>query len=448
MTQLYAEYFRFPVFTYSFSIQAALIGVLVSFFAASSGALRSIYQVVNLAPAVAMRPPAPPIYRTLRFEQFGFISHFSASAKMFYRHTFRHLFRTVITSVGIALAMAIVILGLFWQDAVQYLIKTQFLMSQKQDATVSFTQQLQDKVLIDLKHIKGVINAEGYRMSPARLSNQNFYEQTALFGIPSDAKLKHVLDNNENPIAIPENALVLSKGLAERLHVSVGDWVHINMLEGNRANTMLEVQGIVNDYVGMFAYTNILLINRILNEDHLINLAGITIDHQYINQLYKELKRIPKVSAITFNTSIVQTFNETFAKHVLVFTSILAGFAIVIAIAVVYNNAIIILAERSWELSTLRVLGFTEQEVSNILFYNIIFEVLFAIPMGIFFGYWISWSILELMQSDWFKIPFIIETRTYALSIIVILISSVVSLFIIKKRIQQLNLTAVLKVGD
>lgn len=448
MTQLYAEYFRFPVFSYSFSIQAALIGVLVSFFAASSGALRSIYQVVNLAPAVAMRPPAPPIYRTLRLEQFGFIAHFSASAKMFYRHTFRHLFRTVITSVGIALAIAIVILGLFWQDAVQYLIKTQFLMSQKQDATVSFTQQLQDKVLTELKHIKGVINTEGYRISPALLSNQNFSEQTALFGIPSDAKLKQVLDNNENPISIPENALVLSQSLAERLHVSVGDWVQIKMLEGNRAKIKLEVQGIVNDYVGMFAYTNIFLMNRILNEDHLINLAGITIDHQSINQLYKELKKIPKVSSITFNTSIVQTFNETFAKHVLVFTSILAGFAIVIAIAVVYNNAIIILAERSWELSTLRVLGFTEQEVSNILFYNIIFEVVLAIPMGIFFGYWISWSILELMQTDWFKIPFVIETRTYAISIIVILISSVVSLFIIKKRIQQLNLTAVLKVGD
>lgn len=448
MTQLYAEYFRFPVFYYSFSIQAAFIGVLVSFFAAASGALRSIYQVVNLAPAVAMRPPAPPIYRTLGLERFSLISNSSASAKMFYRHTFRHLFRTVITSIGIALAMAIVILGLFWQDAVQYLIKTQFLMSQKQDATVSFTQQLQDIVLIELKHIKGVIYTEGYRISPALLSNQNYSEQTALFGIPSDAKLKVVLDKNENPISIPDNALVLSKGLADRLHLTLGDWVNVNMLEGNKAKTMLEVQGIVNDYVGMFAYTNIFLINRILNEDHLINLAGISINHQHINQLYKELKKIPKVSSITFNTSIVQTFKETFAKHVLVFTSILAGFAIVIAIAVVYNNAIIILAERSWELSTLRVLGFTDREVSNIFFYNIIFEVLLAIPMGILFGYWISWSLLELMQTDWFKIPFIIESKTYVISIVVVIIASLMSFFIIKKRIQQLNLTAVLKVGD
>ncbi|WP_238400718.1 ABC transporter permease [Legionella bononiensis] len=448
MTQLYAEYFRFPMFIYSFSEQAAIIGVLVSLFSAGSGALRSIHQVVNLAPAVAMRPPAPPIYRTLRLERIGLLSRCSASAKMFYRHTFRHLFRTVITSVGIALAMAIVILGLFWQDAIQYLIKTQFLMSQKQDATVSFTQQVQDNVLIELKHVKGILNTEGYRISPALLSSQNYSEQTALFGIPSDAKLKVILDEYENPISIPENALVLSKGLAERLHVTQGDWIQINMLEGNRAKTRLEVQGIVNDYVGMFAYTNIRLINRILNEDHLINRAGISIDHHYINQLYKQIKQIPKVSSITFNNSIVQTFKETFAKHILVFTSILTGFALVIAIAVVYNNAIIILAERSWELSTLRVLGFTEREVSQILFYTIIFEVLLAIPLGILFGYWISWSILELMQTDWFKIPFIIEPKTYAISIIVVVISSIISMFIIRKRIQQLNLTAVLKVGD
>lgn len=448
MTQLYAEYFRFPIFNYSFSIQAAIIGVLVSLFSAGSGALRSIHQVVNLAPAVAMRPPAPPIYRTLRLEQIGFISRYSASAKMFYRHTFRHLLRTVITSVGIALAMSIVILGLFWQDAINYLIKTQFLMSQKNDATVSFTQQVQDNVLIELRHTKGVLNSEGYRLSPALLSHQNYSEQTALYGIPSDAKLKIILDDHLNPISIPEHALVLSQGLAERLHARLGDWIHINMLEGNRAKTRLEVQGIVNDYVGMFAYTNIRLMNRIQNEDHLINRAGISIDPQYMNQLYKEIKQIPKVSSITFNNSIVQTFKETFAKHILVFTSILTGFALVIAIAVVYNNAIIILAERSWELSTLRVLGFTEQEVSKILFYTIILEVLLAIPMGILFGYWISWSILELMQTDWFKIPFIIEAKTYAISIIVVVVSSIISMLIIKKRVQQLNLTAVLKVGD
>ncbi|RUR16257.1 ABC transporter permease [Legionella sp. km535] len=448
MTQLYAEYFRFPIFNYSFSIQAAIIGVLVSLFSAGSGALRSIHQVVNLAPAVAMRPPAPPIYRTLRLEQIGFISRCSASAKMFYRHTFRHLLRTVITSVGIALAMSIVILGLFWQDAINYLIKTQFLMSQKNDATVSFTQQVQDNVLVELRHIKGILNSEGYRLSPALLSHQNYSEQTALYGIPSDAKLKIILDDHKNPISIPEHALVLSQGLAERLHARLGDWIHINMLEGNRAKTRLEVQGIVNDYVGMFAYTNIRLMNRIQNEDHLINRAGISIDPQYMNQLYKEIKQIPKVSSITFNNSIVQTFKETFAKHILVFTSILTGFALVIAIAVVYNNAIIILAERSWELSTLRVLGFTEQEVSKILFYTIILEVLLAIPMGILFGYWISWSILELMQTDWFKIPFIIEAKTYAISIIVVVVSSIISMLIIKKRVQQLNLTAVLKVGD
>lgn len=448
MTELYADYFRFPVFNYSFSIEAALMGALVSFFAAGSGALKSIHQVVALAPAVAMRPPAPPIYRIHRLERFALITRLSSSAKMFYRHTFRHLFRTVITSIGIALAIAMIILGLFWQDAVHYLIKTQFLMSQKQDAIVSFTRQLQDKVLTELKGIKGIINAEGYRIVPALLTNQHFSEQTALFGIPSDAKLKVILDQDENPMPIPDYGLVLSKGLADRLHVTPGDWVQVNVLEANRATIKLRVQGIVNDYVGMFAYTNIFLINRILHEDHLINLAGISIDSLYSNQLYRELKKRPGVSSITFNTSIIQTFKETFAKHVLVFTSILSGFAIVIAIAVVYNNAIIILAERSWELSTLRVLGFTEREVANILFYTVIFEVLLAIPMGIFLGHWISWSLLELMQTDWFKIPFIIEPKTYAIAIIVVALSSVVSLFIIKKRIQQLNLTTVLKVGD
>ncbi|AMP88333.1 ABC transporter permease [Legionella pneumophila] len=448
MTELYTEYFRFPKFSYLFSILAALIGILVCLLAALLGTLRAIYQVINLMPAVAMKPPAPIVYRATVIEKIKFFSRLPSSVKMVYRYILRHFLRTMLTCVGIALAMAIVILGLFWQDAIRYLINTQFIMAQREHALVSFNNPVNKIAVAELNKIIGVTSSEGYRIVPARLTYQHRSELSSLFGIAEHAKLKILLDKHLNRMTIPEQGLLISEGLAERLHLAVGDRLDIELLEGNKAKTQLTVQGIINDYVGMFAYIEIKALNRLLNEDRLINAAAITVDTKHVKHLYKKVKEIPKIATITFKTSIIKTFEETFAKHILVFTTILASFAIIIAVSVVYNNASITLAERARELTTLQVLGFTQGEVSTLLFLNHMFEIIISTPLGLITGYLLSWSILQLMQTDWFKIPFVIEAKTYVISIMVIFFSSLISFYIIQRKASHLNLTAVLKVAD
>ncbi|WP_131795464.1 ABC transporter permease [Fluoribacter gormanii] len=448
MTQLYTEYFRFPRFPYIFSYSAAIIGILTCFLAAFLGTLRAIYQVVHLMPAVAMKPPIPMMYRATFIEKINFFSRLPSSVKMVYRYIFRHFLRTILTCIGIALAMAIVILGLFWQDAIRYLINTQFIMAQHEHAVVRFINPVNKIALMELNEIMGIINSEGYRIVPARLTYQHRSELSSLFGIPKHAKLKILLDKNLKRMTIPKHALLISEGLAERLHLAVGDRLDVQLLEGNKAKTQLKVQGIINDYVGMSAYIEIEALNRLLNEDRLINSAAITVDTKYVTNLYKKVKEIPKIGTITFKSSIIKTFEETFAKHILVFTTILASFAIIIAVSVVYNNAIITLAERARELTTLEVLGFTQGEVSTLLFLNHTFEIILSTPLGLIIGYLLSWSILQLMQTDWFKIPFVIELKTYIIAIMVIFFSSLISFYIIQRKASHLKLTDVLKVAD
>ncbi|MCW8416822.1 FtsX-like permease family protein [Fluoribacter dumoffii] len=448
MTQLYTEYFIFPEFPYIFSYSAAIIGIFICFLAAVLGTLRAIYQVVNLMPAVAMKPPIPLIYQATWLEKIKFFARLSSSVKMVYRYIFRHLLRTILTCIGIALAMAIVILGLFWQDAIRYLINTQFIMAQREHAVVSFVNPVNKTALMELNKIIGITNSEGYRIVPARFTYQHRHELSSLFGIPEHAQLKILLNKNLKRMTVPPHGLLISEGLAERLHLAVGDKLDMELLEGNKAKAQLKVQGIINDYVGMFAYIEIEALNQLLNEDHLINSAAITVDMRHVANLYKKVKEIPKIGTITFKTAIINTFEETFAKHILVFTTILASFAIIIAVSVVYNNASITLAERARELTTLQVLGFTQGEVSTLLFLNHTFEIVISTPLGVIIGYLLSWSILQLMQTDWFKIPFVIEVKTYIISIMVILFASLISFYIIQRKASHLNLTSVLKVAD
>lgn len=448
MTFLYAEYFRFPNYQYYLNPWIPIFGIGLSFLAASTGALNSILQVNILAPAIAMRPTIVGTYKAVKLEKSSFFKKMSISAKLIVRYFFRHPIRMLLTIIGIGLSMTMVILGLFWNDAINYIIKQQFQISQRENATLTFTEPLDYHVLLELRNIDGILAVEGYRMTAIKIKHLNMSDQIMLFGMPPDSKLKQVLNLNGTVIAPGPYQILLSKGLAEKLQVNVGQNVELEFLEQTRPKTQLKVTGLVDDYIGVAAYADIQLVNRILSEDRIINAAGILVDQTKTSKIYKALKELPKVTTVTFKSSIINAFKETFAKHILVFTTILASFAVVIAVGVVYNNTRITMAERNWELATLRVIGLTESEVSHILLGNIVVEFILAIPLGLLLGYEVTKGMLFLMQTDWFKIPFIIEPKTYALSVIVVIISGILSGFVAQREIKKLDLTIVLKVTD
>ena len=115
---------------------------------------------------------------------------------------------------------------------------------------------------------------------------------------------------------------------------------------------------------------------------------------------------------------------------------------------VVYNNARVALAERTWELASLRVLGFTRAEVSAILLSELALELLIAIPFGLWLGYWFVVALAQRHQTEMFRIPTIIAPRTYAFAALIILGSGIVSALIVRHRVDHLDLVSVLKTKE
>ncbi|MEI2421676.1 ABC transporter permease, partial [Arthrospira platensis SPKY2] len=105
-------------------------------------------------------------------------------------------------------------------------------------------------------------------------------------------------------------------------------------------------------------------------------------------------------------------------------TALLGGF---IAFGVVYNSARIALSERSRELASLRVLGFTRAEVAYILLGEIGLLTLLAIPLGFGFGRLLSGYLAVAFSSDLYRIPLIVAPSTYALTAAVVLVSFAIS---------------------
>ncbi|OGA20908.1 MAG: hypothetical protein A3I01_09525 [Betaproteobacteria bacterium RIFCSPLOWO2_02_FULL_65_24] len=165
-------------------------------------------------------------------------------------------------------------------------------------------------------------------------------------------------------------------------------------------------------------------------------------------ELLQRLKQIPAVAVVVVNRALVDTFRETSARNILFFTTVLTIFAATIAAGVVYNNARIQLAERAWELASLRVLGFTRGEVSVLLLGELAIEIALAIPLGFVLGFWLCALTLTLMQQHVFEIPLIILPATYLYAGAAVAAAGVVSALVVRHRIDQLDLIAVLKTRE
>ena len=145
---------------------------------------------------------------------------------------------------------------------------------------------------------------------------------------------------------------------------------------------------------------------------------------------------------------MLRNIREITARNVLVFSAILTVFASLIAVGVVYNHARIALAERAWELASLRVLGFTRGEVSSFLLGELALEIALAIPLGLAGGYWLAAAIVQLIKTDEFFFPLVILPATYAYATVTVAVAGVASALIVRRRIDTLDLVGVLKTRE
>jgi putative ABC transport system permease protein len=127
---------------------------------------------------------------------------------------------------------------------------------------------------------------------------------------------------------------------------------------------------------------------------------------------------------------------------------ILTGFGLLIAVGVVYNSARVAFQERAWELASLRILGFTRSEVATILISELAFEVLIAIPIGLVAGHMLIELIVTLRVKESFQIPVVIEPRSYAVAALIVLAAAAASAFVVRRRIDRLDLVTVLKTRE
>ncbi len=448
MGDLYLEYYRFPSLRYGTSAHTVVEAVLLTTSAVVLGVLQAVRRAVRLAPALAMRPPSPPVYRATFFERLGLGRAFDEPTRMIARNVERRPLRASLTVVGMASSCAILIMGIFFVDSFAYVLRVQYGIAQREDLTVSFVEPTSTTAVHEIAALPGVRYAEPFRSVPVRLRHEHRRYDTAIEGVPPRPYLHRLIGQDLQPVPVPKDGIILTEHLAEILGVREGDEVTVDIREGSRRTKTEKVAGLARQFIGVAAYMDMGALNRLAGNGEAVSGVYLMTDPRQDQLLTHALQRRPRVGAIVSQARAIAAFQESYDRSVLTMTFILSLFAGVIAFGVIYNSARIALSERDRELASLRVLGLTRGEIAYILLGELALLTLTAVPVGLALGTLGARGFLDTMQTDLYQFPFIIGRRTLGLAAAIVLGSAVLSALIVRFRLDRLDLVGVLKTRE
>lgn len=447
LAQMYARFFSFPYLVFTRDPQIYGLAALVTLAAAVGGALYAVRAVVTLPPAVAMSPPAPTAYRA-RMGWARRLVRLRQTGVMVARHLLRWPVRTASSTLGVAMAVAILVASLWSFGSIDRMIDITFFRSERHDAQIVFGTPEPLGAVLAARNLPGVMVAEPFRQVAARIGNRAWSKTIGVMGRPSRPVLSRVLDPDLRPMKMPEAGLILSEALADALHVRRGDLVTVEVLEGRRPTVTLPVSGISVGYVGLGAAMEIGALNRLMQEGAMVSGVSLQIDPAEDAAFYAAARTAPKTELISVTSLMLDRFRETLAENITVMITVYVVLAGIIAVGVVYNFSRIALSEQGRELASLRVLGFTNREVSGVLFGELATVVLLAQPLGWLFGYGIAAAMVAAFSSDLYRVPFVIGREVFAVSSLVVCAAALVSAWAIRGRINNLDMIAVLKTRE
>ena len=422
-----------------------VLAASISIAAAVGGSLRAVRAASTLPPAEAMQPAAPTMYRRMLLERLGLTSFIPVSARMVLRGLQRRPLSAAFSSIGIAFSVAVMVLSGFGSDAINHLIEFQFSTAQRQDVQVNLNEVTSPAARFELQRLPGVQAVEPFRAVAANLRYRHRDYRTSILGLDHQRDLYRLLNIESKPIRLPAGGIVLGDKLADILDVSPGDELTVEVLEGAEPVRSVTVAGLAIEYSGTNAYMDRHQLNALMQETDAISGAFLAVDSASQSQLYHDLKRTPQVASVLIKSASIQQFRDTIAANQLTMQSFTIFFAAVIAIGVVYNTACISLDERSRELATLRVIGFTRGEVSAILLGELAIVTLAAVPLGWLIGYGFSAAMVAGFESEMYRIPLVIHPASYARAAIVTGAAAAISGLLVRHRLDRLDLVEVLK---
>lgn len=449
------------IFTGTNIIYSSLAIILSLIFVAIStlgSTITILIKELHEKPAALMVAKAPKAGKRILLEYISPLwSRLSFNQKVSYRNLFRFKSRMILAIIGIAGCTGLMIAGFGIKDSVDGAVTKQFGPITHYDAAITLNEgetagnetivnnilDSNSNVKSDLPIFSGMVTFESKDANSQNaslfvpLNNDDFSKFVSLIDISSNEKIK-----------LPKEGVAITSKLARLLECEVGDVISI--IDANNDTQEVKVSNIVENYLGHFIYMSKDYYESTFGKSYvpntyLIRTKSLSIDQE--RALTKELNNTKKVANITFlSTQINQqlSLTENLGSIVLILV-VLSG---LLAFVVLYNLTNINISERVRELSTLKVLGFYNGEVTMyIVRENVIFTI-FGILLGFVVGNLLTSFIIQTVELDILIFPLIIDNAGYIISGALTLLFSLIVLLFTHFKLKNVDMIESLKSSE
>jgi putative ABC transport system permease protein len=398
-----------------------LAGVMVALAAGAVPALAAS----AVEPAAAMRTEVPLARRTWVLHYVGrAFTRLPYIWRLPLRNLIRQLRRTAYTALGVASAIALVIVSLGMLDASYAAIDMYFHKVQLYDLRVSFLEPRPLSELTRVGHWQGITRVEPGLLIPVELERGGQSYTTLALGLMPDDRLYGLYDPNGRRMQVPEDGLLIGPTIRGKLTARTGDILRARLPqqppEVQRWHD-LRVAGYVQQPVGSLVYMSASQLRRKFGRDLDLPPNGVTglimaVEPRYAGFIRDRLYDLTGVVQVE-TTADTESQIEEMMKLFYAYIGIMLSFGIALAVAILFNTATIGVLERSRELASLRSLGMSRWQVGAMVTVENGVTALAGSVLGMALGRVLDIYMVGVYASDQLKLSPVIYPHSYAVTV-------------------------------
>lgn len=441
---IYTSLFQIPFFIKEFHLGYAMIGYSISVFCIPGASLITSYLILKEKPSNLMRPKAPKVGKKIFLEHFGFWKKIPFSIKISIRNIFRYKKRILVTIIGIAGSTALLLVGFGVKDAVTDVVDLHYNHVFLYDRMIYLKEKNEvDSVLDLLKNNKQIEASVESHYEVLDLYNDKNESLEVHLIVPKD-DLKSVIGLNDGKeVTLSNNQIVISEKFARLLNIKVGDMVSFR-INGTYQN--IKVSHIVENYVNHYAYLTKGTYEELFGSYN-TNVIFVKNSAEYDKTFDQEIVKQNSVSNLILketNTGMLQDILNSLNSVVI----ILIISSAMLAFVILYNLSSINISERKREISTLKVLGFYDEEVDAYITNENYFITIIGIAFGLFGGLYLCHYVISTCEPDYVMFVRHIKPFSYLISAFISVLFTIIVSKITHFNLKKIDMVESLKSNE
>ena len=455
----YGQLYNMTEFPTPWYLSYSLIGFAVGLFCTVGISMIVLRVDLMSSPATLLRPKAPKAGKTILLERIRPLwRRLNFNQKVTMRNLFRYKSRMFMTVFGIAGCTAMILTGFGLKNSISDIVPIQFNEVWRYQGIVTFDEEASTQAIEEyqaavsqLDLLSATLGMTSENLTVAQTGKAS--QEVTVYVPENPAELSDFVSFTDRKTgevyALGDNGVIINEKLAKLFQLAIGDTIELK--NGDNEIFEVNISGITENYVGHFAYFSPTYYEEIFGEIPTYNsellLFSEALTKEQENQIANDLMKQDRVLNVTFLSDSSTALDDTTEiLNIVVWLLIIS--AGLLAFIVLYNLNNINISERIRELSTIKVLGFYNKEVTMYIYRENIFLTLFGIIAGLFLGQILHGYVLATVELDMLMFSPEIHLLSYLYSSLITLFFTIIVGFVMYQKLKHVDMIEALKSND